>query len=107
LHSFSNVSQWVGKLDEQIENLLSKRLVYAVEAWRDVLTGKRSEYEDENLEELSDHVKIGGEGFWFLIIVNLQIDSKRRLRWLYSLPYSGLETCSTGRSSIDLYMSIG
>lgn len=55
LHSFSNVPNWVDKLDLQIENILSERLVHAVEAWTDCLTGKRKEYEEESALALNNN----------------------------------------------------
>ena len=47
LKSFSNLPQWVSKLDDEVEKKLANRLTTAINSWIDVLV-KKNAAEDMN-----------------------------------------------------------
>ncbi|XP_041352869.1 LOW QUALITY PROTEIN: cytoplasmic dynein 1 heavy chain 1-like [Gigantopelta aegis] len=66
LHAFSNLPQWVSKLDEEVENQLAVRLEAGLDAWTKCLLGKKEEeqmesYMDTDTEPKQVGHKLGGE----------------------------------------------
>jgi dynein heavy chain 1 len=48
LKGFSNLPQWVAKLDEEIERKFAQRLTLAIKIWVDVLLDKKSSADNDN-----------------------------------------------------------
>ncbi|KAK7504322.1 hypothetical protein BaRGS_00004626, partial [Batillaria attramentaria] len=50
LHSFSNLPQWVARLDEEVEKRLALRLEAGVKAWMECLQGQREDQADHSMD---------------------------------------------------------
>ncbi len=48
LKGFSNLPQWVAKLDEEVEKKFAQRLSIAIRVWIDVLLDRRKKQEDDD-----------------------------------------------------------
>ena len=48
LKGFSNLPQWVAKLDEEVEKEFAQRLSIAIRVWIDVLLDRRKKQEDDD-----------------------------------------------------------
>jgi hypothetical protein len=48
LKGFSNLPQWVAKLDEEVERKFAQRLSLSIRVWIDVLLDKRKKQEDDD-----------------------------------------------------------
>ncbi|XP_052105179.1 cytoplasmic dynein 1 heavy chain 1-like isoform X5 [Mytilus californianus] len=53
LHAYSNLQQWVAKLDERVEEALAFRLEAGLKAWTEVLK-KKAEDKDDTVDQLMD-----------------------------------------------------
>ncbi|XP_022096690.1 cytoplasmic dynein 1 heavy chain 1-like isoform X2 [Acanthaster planci] len=61
LHSYSNLPQWVAKLDMEVEKRLARRLQAGLRAWTQCLLGKDTGMEDSMDTDVSNKHKPGGE----------------------------------------------
>ncbi|XP_052769398.1 cytoplasmic dynein 1 heavy chain 1-like isoform X2 [Mya arenaria] len=64
LHSYSNLPQWVAKLDEEVEKRLAERLEVALNAWNKCLLGKKEDQVDYSMDTdapTQPTQKLGGE----------------------------------------------
>ncbi|XP_023932000.1 cytoplasmic dynein 1 heavy chain 1-like, partial [Lingula anatina] len=50
LHNYSNLPQWVNKLDQMVEQVLAARLQAGLHAWRDALEGKVDQEMDLSMD---------------------------------------------------------
>ncbi|XP_053373809.1 cytoplasmic dynein 1 heavy chain 1-like isoform X4 [Mercenaria mercenaria] len=64
LHSYSNLPQWVARLDEEVEKRLAARLELALDAWNKCLLGKKEDNVDYSMDTDAPQQpsqKLGGE----------------------------------------------
>ncbi|CAH3116472.1 unnamed protein product [Pocillopora meandrina] len=61
LHSYSNLAQWVGTLDQQVEKFLSGRLEAGLKSWTDCLKGSRTTRHIDDTDSSMMAHKPGGD----------------------------------------------
>ncbi|ESP05087.1 hypothetical protein LOTGIDRAFT_151884 [Lottia gigantea] len=79
LHSFSNLPQWVAKMDEEVERRLAARLEAGLKAWTDCLIKKEEDVVDHSMdtdEPKTPAPKPGGEPHIKPLIHELRITNQ-------------------------------